>query len=194
MLFFLVCFVIGIKGNAVGLGQNRVFILLIRRFLRDLSVNLLNCTIFEAKQKRKKTQKIPLVCLDIEMNINLIFGTFSWIFCLNGRVIAKNQLKEYYNCWKAYTFWRPYLLDIAIRHGPYHRTHHFIANLVESKPDNTGLSHRYCADIGDGISTIYLVTTMIIFHFNHLLWEVNRGNCRLQRAVYPCLFISNTQL
>ena len=92
------------------------------------------------------------------------------------------------------TFWWLFLLDITIRHGPYHRSHHFIASFVESKPDNTELSHQYCADIGDGISTKYLVTTMIISHFNHLLWEVNRGNCRLQRAVYPCLFISNTQL
>ena len=58
----------------------------------------------------------------------------------------------------------------------------------------TELSHQYCADIDDGIRTKYLVTTMIISHFNHLLWEVNRGNCRLQRAVYPCSFISNTQL
>ena len=86
------------------------------------------------------------------------------------------------------------IIIMTIRHGPYHRTHHFIASFVESKPDNTELSHQYCADIGDGISTKYLVTTMIISHFNHLLWEVNRGNCRLQRAVYPCLFISNTQL
>ena len=67
-------------------------------------------------------------------------------------------------------------LGITIKHGPYHRTHHFIASFVENKPDNTELSHQHCADIGDGISTKYLVTTMIISHFNHLLWEVNRGN------------------
>ena len=92
------------------------------------------------------------------------------------------------------TFWRLFFLDITIKHGTYYRTHHFIANFFESKRDNTELSHQYCADIDDGIRTKYLVTTMIISHFNHLLWEVNRVNCRLQRAVYPCLFISNTQL
>ena len=64
-------------------------------------------------------------------------------------------------------------------HGPYNRTHHCIANFVESKPDKPEISHRYCAYIGDGISTKYLVTTMIISHFNHLLWEVNRRNRRL---------------
>ena len=92
------------------------------------------------------------------------------------------------------TFWRLFFLDITIKHGTYYRTHHFIANFFESKRDNTELSHQYCADIDDGIRTKYLVTTMIISHFNHLLWEVNRGNCRLQRAVYPCSFISNTQI
>ena len=92
------------------------------------------------------------------------------------------------------TFWRLFFLDITIKHGSYYRTHHFIANFVENKPDNIELSHQYFADIGDGIRTKNLVTTMIISHFNHLLREVNRGNCRLQRAVYPCLFISNTQL
>ena len=74
------------------------------------------------------------------------------------------------------TFWPLFLLHMTIRHGPYHRTHHFIASFIESKPDNTELSHQYCADIGDSIRTKYLVTTMIISHFNHLLWEVNRVN------------------
>ena len=37
--------------NAVGLGQNRNFIRSIRRYLRDLSENVLSCTNFEAKEK-----------------------------------------------------------------------------------------------------------------------------------------------
>ena len=64
------------------------------------------------------------------------------------------------------TFRRLFFLDITIKHGTYYRTHHFIANFFESKRDNTELSHQYCADIDDGIRTKYLVTTMIISHFN----------------------------
>ena len=35
---------------------------------------------------------------------------------------------------------------------------------------------------------------MNISHFFHLLWKINQRNFSLQREVYPCLFISNTQL
>ena len=40
-----------------------------RRFLRDLPLNVLICTIFEAKQQKRKQERF-LVCVDIKMMID----------------------------------------------------------------------------------------------------------------------------
>ena len=71
MLFFgfFVIFWDREKGEWSWFGSKLYFYLLKTSILRDLPLSVLTCTIFEAKQQKRK-QKRFLVCVDITMMIN----------------------------------------------------------------------------------------------------------------------------